>query len=107
LVNVAKEKSLQVALQEQLLREVLWKQKSKELWLTCTDLNTKFFHAATSCIRRYNSISFINIEGGSILTSRDAIGNHLVNHFSNLFSSSGPNLVNSLKDLFEETISVE
>jgi hypothetical protein len=107
LVNVAKEKSLQVALQEQLLREeVLWKQKSRELWLTCTDLNTSFFHAATSCRRRYKSISFLNIEGGSILTSRDAIGNHLVNHFSNLFSSSGPNL-DPLKDLFEETISVE
>jgi hypothetical protein len=44
LINSTKEIYLQSDLREQLLREeILWKQKSKELWLTCTDLNTKFF----------------------------------------------------------------
>ena len=51
LSNAAREVVLQEALQEQLLREeVLWKQKSQELWLTCTDLNTIF-----SCFDRMSS----------------------------------------------------
>lgn len=40
-----------------------------------------------------------------LLVKEGTIGNQLVNHFSNLFSSSGPNLDDSLKDLFKETIS--
>jgi hypothetical protein len=44
LINSTKEISLQSDLREQLLRqEILWKQKSRELWLTCTNLNTNFF----------------------------------------------------------------
>ncbi|XP_059444796.1 uncharacterized protein LOC132176566 [Corylus avellana] len=67
LANVARESSLQEALQEQLLREeVLWKQKSRELWLSCTDLNTKFFHASTTCRRRRE----LNFEFGHGCNSR-------------------------------------
>jgi hypothetical protein len=48
LINSAKEVSLQSDLREQLLREeILWKQKSRELWLT-----------STACRIRYNSISY-------------------------------------------------
>lgn len=68
LSNAAKENVLHEALQEQLLREeVLWKQKSRELWLSCTDLNTKFFHASTVCQCRYNSISSLKMLDGSRL----------------------------------------
>jgi hypothetical protein len=61
-------KKLQAELQEQLLREeVLWKQKSIELWLTCIDLNTKFFHAFTVCRHKNNSISSLKTADGTIL----------------------------------------
>ncbi|XP_059451122.1 uncharacterized protein LOC132181913 [Corylus avellana] len=98
--NAAREVVLQESLQEHLLREeVLWKQKSRELWLTCTDLNSKFFHASTACRRRYNSISSLKAYDGTRLCGRDNIGSFLVNHFSTLFSSTSPNFDDSLSEL--------
>jgi hypothetical protein len=106
--NATKEKSLQEALHEQLLREeILWKQKSRELWLTCTDLNTKFFHASTACRRRYNSISFLKTTDGAVLNSRNDIGTYMVNHFTNLFSTTSPVFDDSLNDLFDVVINDE
>jgi hypothetical protein len=108
LANAAKEQSLQEALQEQLLREeVLWKQKSRELWLTCTDLNTKFFHASTACRRRYNSISFLKTSDGSVLYSRDNIGNYMVDHYKNLFTTTAPVLDDSLNELIDAVVTEE
>jgi hypothetical protein len=106
--NASIEQNLQAELQEQLLRvEILWKQKSRELWLTCTDLNTKFFHASTVCRRRYNSLTFIKAYDGTVLNSRENIGAYIVDHFSKLFSSTGPLLDDSLSDLFKPVITDE
>lgn len=70
----AKEESIQVVLQE----ELLWKLKSRELWLTCRDLNTKFFHNSMMVKRKYNSITCIKLDNGSFLYNRNDIGSHLV-----------------------------
>jgi hypothetical protein len=106
--SVAMKVSLQAALQEQLLRaEVLWKQKSRELWLSCTDLNTKFFHASTACRRRYNSISCLRSADGSNIRRRENIGSLLVNHFSNLFTTTHPVFDDSFNDLVDNVISEE
>jgi hypothetical protein len=86
---------------------VLWKQKSRELWLTCTDLNTKFFHASTMCHRRYNSISSLKSLDGSSICRRENIGAYLVDHFSNIFSTSHTPLIDNLSDLVIEVIFVE
>jgi hypothetical protein len=78
-VNAAKEVVLQEALQEQLLREeVIWKHKSRKLWLTCIDLNTKFFHASTACRCRYNSITCLKSTDSSRICGRDNIGFFLI-----------------------------
>jgi hypothetical protein len=93
LSNVARESFIHEALQKQLLREeVLWKQKSRELWLSCTDLNTKLFHASTACRRRYNSISCLSTTDGSRIIGMDLIGSHLVNHFHSLFSTTNASI---------------
>jgi hypothetical protein len=58
--NLVQEAHPQGVLQEQLRRrKILWKQKSRETWLTCKGLNTKYFHASMVIRRKYNSISFI------------------------------------------------
>jgi hypothetical protein len=98
----------QAELQEQLLREeVLWKQKSRELWLTCIDLNTKFFHASTVCRRRYNSLSSLKTADGTVLCGRDNIGNHLVQHFSSLFASTQPVFDQCFTSLVDKVVTVE
>jgi len=103
--NVVKETALQEALQEQLLREEeLWKQKSRELWLTCTELNTKFFHASTTCRRRYNSISSLKNLDGSVIIGRENIGSSLVNHFSFLFLTTNPILDEGIAELVDVVI---
>ncbi|GLT69444.1 hypothetical protein SLA2020_415930 [Shorea laevis] len=107
-INAAKEVILQEDLQEQLLREeVLWKQKSRELWLTCTDLNTKFFHASVTCRRRYNSISNLKGPDGIKISGRDNIGFYLVDYFSKLFSSSLPVFDSEFSELIDCVITEE
>jgi hypothetical protein len=103
--SAAKEVVLQEALKEQLWREeILWKQKLRELWLSCTDLNTKFFHASTACHRRYNSISCLVSADGSKIEGRDNIGAFLVNHFSSLFTSTQPAFDDNFSDLVDSVI---
>jgi hypothetical protein len=77
----------------------LWKQKSRELWLTCIDLNTKFFHASMAYRRRYNSISCLLSADSSHILGRDNIGSHLVDHFSSLFSSMNASLDSGMSDM--------
>jgi len=108
IVNAAREIFLQGALQKQLLRdEVLWKQKFRETWLSCTNLNTKFFHASVACRRRYNSISCLRAADGSNILGRDNIGSFFVDHFSTLFSSSNPIIDDSLFDLVSPVITAD
>jgi hypothetical protein len=102
----AKEESLHLALQEELIREEsLWKQKFRELWLTSKDLNTKFFHASTAIRHRYNSTISIELENGSFLNNRKDIGLHFTEFFSNLFTSSNPSSDGELNSLFPLVIS--
>ncbi|XP_059451039.1 uncharacterized protein LOC132181825 [Corylus avellana] len=102
--SAAREVVLQKALQEQLLREeILWKQKSRELWLSCTDLNTKFFHASNACRRRYNSISCL-IDNGVSVMGRENIGSLLVDHFHSRFTTSHPSFDDDLAGLVDKVI---
>jgi hypothetical protein len=104
----AREVVLQEALQEQLRREeILWKLKSRELWLSCIDLNTKFFHASTACRRRYNSISCLVSADGSKIEGRKNIGAFLVDHFSFLFTTTRPTFDNNFSDLVDCVITDE
>jgi len=86
--------------------ESLWKQKSRELWLTTTDLNTRFFHTSTLIRRRRNSINLLQSPQGGWLSDRSAIGDCFITNFKLLFTSSHPS-PNELLSLFDPVISDE
>lgn len=85
-------------------KEILWKTRSKEIWLTCKDLNTKYFHTSTLIKKRSNAINFLKIGKGNWISNRFSIGGHFVSHFSNMFSSSSPPIEDEMLDLFSPTI---
>jgi uncharacterized protein YpmS len=57
--------SLKLDLKNLLVKEeILWRFKSKDTWLTCKDLNTKYFHASTIIRRRSNVVNFLKLDSG-------------------------------------------
>jgi hypothetical protein len=109
--------SSQASLHESLLKkdldgllikeESLWRSKSRETWLQCKDLNTRFFHTSTSIRRRANAINFLKTSKGAWVSDRATIGGNFVSHFTTLFSTLAPPIENELLSLFAPIISVE
>lgn len=111
--NLALELHLQSLLDEYLKHEEshlkheesLWKHKSRELWLTTSDLNTRFLHTSTLIRRRCNSISLLQYSQGGWLTERAEIGACFVNnYFKELFTSTNPSPQADLLNLFDRII---
>jgi hypothetical protein len=58
-----KEVSLKLDLNNLLVKEEsLWKSKSRETWLTCRNLNSKYFHTSTLIRRRANAVNFLKLD---------------------------------------------
>jgi hypothetical protein len=90
-----------------LQEESLWRSKSRELWLTCKDLNTKFFHTSTIIKWQRKAIDFLKLPSGVWTFDRPKIGNCFTSHFKSIFSSSAPILDEELLSLFDNCISIE
>ncbi|XP_030936396.1 uncharacterized protein LOC115961577 [Quercus lobata] len=81
------ETGLQNELNEWLYRsEVLWRQKSRELWLKEGDKNSKFFHLSTIIRRRRNTIEAIKNNSGDWVIEPKEIRNVFLENFKILFS---------------------
>jgi hypothetical protein len=100
------ETSLKTSLDDLLLKEeILWKSKSRELWLSCSDLNTKFFHTSTLIRKKSNAVNFLKTDSRSWLSDRATIGASFVSHFTNLFSSTTLPIADEMLNLFSPVIS--
>jgi hypothetical protein len=104
--NLSLELHLKSLINEYLIQEdSLWKSKSTELWLTCKDLNTRFFHTSTLIRRRRNAIDLLHTSHDGWLSDRTDIGGCFVSHFKDIFTSSTPTIFEELLDLFQCSIS--
>jgi hypothetical protein len=79
--------------------EIIWRLKSKSLWLKAGDQNTSFFHRQAKVRLWANQISEIKTPEGEIIKDFDQIKQQTTNHFHKLYTSNGraeDDLVDSL-----------
>lgn len=86
-------------------QEILWHQKSRELWLTAGDRNSKFFHAAAVHNRRKIFIATLKNNDGDWIESRGRIGDFLINEFAKLFQKEFTSCIRCMSDFFQPSIS--
>lgn len=70
--------------------EIMWKQRSKAMWLKWRDRNTKFFHATTSQWRRKNRIKGLQNQQGEWTDDQEGIENIILEYFTTIFKSDNP-----------------
>lgn len=85
--------------------ELLWRQKSREVWILQGDQNTRFFHASTVVNRKCNFIGALKNDDGSWLQSPSAIRSFLLDKFEALFHSDNIRPDDDLYSLFHADVS--
>ncbi|PKI45054.1 hypothetical protein CRG98_034555 [Punica granatum] len=99
------EEKLLADLEENLIRkDLIWRQKSRELWLKEGDRNSKFFHLSTIIRRRSNNIAAIKDNNGDWCHDYDGIGNYFLRNFQDLFYTSHPSIPEDLEGLITPII---
>lgn len=105
LENLMNEKQLHTQLQEHLKRrDMIWQQKSREMWLKNGYANTKFFHLSTIIRRKHNSISAIKINRDQWLYNHDEISSYFIENFTSLFNTTNPQIPQDLEQLSQPII---
>lgn len=72
------------------MEEIVWRHRSKDLWLKNGDKNSKFFHGKASRMRKTNAIKKIKEENGHLWRGHEHSERILVIYFADLFSSFVP-----------------
>ncbi|XP_077228643.1 uncharacterized protein LOC143861640 [Tasmannia lanceolata] len=67
-----------------LQEEILWRQKSRAVWLKEVDKNTAYFHSIASARRRNNHIAAIEVDGVSSF-NRGVITKEILDFFKSLY----------------------
>jgi hypothetical protein len=71
--------------------EERWWQKSRAIWITSGDKNTKFFHRFTSFRRNKKHIWEIEDEAGKLHSDKEAIKDEAINYFKSFYQDTRTN----------------
>lgn len=85
-------------------QEIIWRQKSRKLWLKAGDNNSRFFHASTVTNRRKIFIPSIKNQNGTWLETREQIGDYLTKEFTDLFKAESGNREQPLYDFINPSV---
>lgn len=96
-----KEHTLEMLLKEQYSeilkrQELYWKDKSRELWITDGDLNTKYFHASSKSRRINNKICSVKDKNEATKVRQDDIERTTIEHFHDVLGNSENRVPSSL-----------
>ncbi|XP_074347635.1 uncharacterized protein LOC141686501 [Apium graveolens] len=70
------------------IKEIFWRQRSKQLWLHSGDKNSKYFHASASSRRRTNQIHRLKNGEGSWIDWNEGLAEHITEHYDHLFEAT-------------------
>ena len=82
-----------------------WHQKSRNMWYSSGDLNTKFYHALTKQRRIRNKIVGLHDEAGNWITDENGVEKVAVDYFDGLFNSTNPTEFDSFLEEIGSSIS--
>jgi exonuclease III len=99
-----KEKELDDLLEKE---EMWWSQRSRALWLTHGDKNTRFFHQKASHRNKRNKIENIKDNQGVIHHDQDKIEEIFLSHFQQLFTSQTTHLVPETTQLVKNRLTTD
>jgi hypothetical protein len=72
-----------------LIEEAHWRQKSRAIWITCGDRNTKYFHQFSSHMRNHKHIWELQTDTIDKITGQDKLIPTAFKYFKNSYSDQG------------------
>ena len=82
--------------------EIMWKQRSRIMWLAAGDKNTRFFHLRASQRRNKNRISRLKKPDGQFTKNEEEMGAMATEFYKTLYNSEGTSGMDRILDTFRQ-----
>ena len=87
------------------IKEDMWRQRSRNCWLKAGDKNTTFFHTKASNRLQRNTIARVLDSNNVWIEDEEQIGHEFIQYFTDLFSSSEPQVKGELIEAIQPKVS--